>query len=119
MTSHTALASVALNDVRRDPDTAARGQLVPAEIDHLAGRAPQSLAGFLALKRALTDLALELDPSTPADPLAFTLDHGPSGEPRVVSAPPRVAARGRLAVSISHTRCRAYGLAVLQEGDVG
>jgi len=80
----------------------------PAEIAALGGRRAQSVAGALALKRALVRLWAAA--STAAAPRDFELGHHASGAPRLVAAPAGVALAD-VFISISHTRQWAYGLA--------
>jgi phosphopantetheinyl transferase (holo-ACP synthase) len=82
----------------------------PAEIADLGARRVQSLAGFLALKRALARLWAGTAAAAAAAPRDFELGHHDSGAPRVVAAPPG----GVPLVSISHTRAWAYGLAAFE-----
>jgi phosphopantetheinyl transferase (holo-ACP synthase) len=82
------------------------------EISDLGKRRVQSLAGFLALKRALAALWADAGHPAPAEPRDFELAHYPSGAPRLVAVPAGVALAD-VFVSISHTRQWAYGLAVI------
>jgi phosphopantetheinyl transferase (holo-ACP synthase) len=82
----------------------------PAEIVDLGRRRVQSLAGSLALKRALVALWADAGIAAAAVPREFEIAHLPSGAPRLVAAP--CGSSGAL-VSISHTRLWAYGLACL------
>jgi len=83
----------------------------PGEIADLGNRRVQSLAGFLALKRALVDLWAGAGTAAPRD---FELGHHESGAPRIVAAPAGVVPESTL-ISISHTRTWAYGLAAIRE----
>lgn len=80
----------------------------PGEIAALGSRRAQSVAGALALKRAL--VRLWADAGAAAAPRDFELGHHASGAPRLVAAPQGVALAD-VFVSISHTRQWAYGLA--------
>jgi phosphopantetheinyl transferase (holo-ACP synthase) len=82
----------------------------PREIADLGSRRVQSLAGFLALKRALVRLWAAAGASAAAEPRDFELGHHTSGAPRVVAAPQGVELAD-VFVSIAHTRKWAYGLA--------
>jgi phosphopantetheinyl transferase (holo-ACP synthase) len=84
----------------------------PREIGDLASRRAQSLAGFLALKRALAALWADAGCTAAVQPRHFELAHHASGAPRLVAAPEGVA-RADVFVSISHTRQWAYGLAAI------
>ena len=81
----------------------------PAEIAALGSRRAQSVAGALALKRALARLLADTG-GAPAAPRDFELGHHPSGAPLLLAAPAGVALAS-VFVSISHTRQWAYGLA--------
>jgi phosphopantetheine--protein transferase-like protein len=84
-----------------------------AEIADLGNRRVQSLAGALALKRALVALWAEAaGGAAPARPRDFGIGHLGSGAPLLVSAPPGLDP-ARVRVSISHTREWAYGLAAV------
>ena len=80
----------------------------PREIVDLGRRRVQSLAGSLALKRALVRLWAAAGAAV--EPRDFELGHHASGAPRIVAAPEGVALAD-VFVSISHTRQWAYGLA--------
>ena len=77
-----------------------------AEEAHRLTDAPaQTVAGLLALKRAVAELL-------GSDERAIELDHDERGAPVLLG--PRAE---RLVVSISHTRSHAYGLAVVERGN--
>jgi phosphopantetheinyl transferase (holo-ACP synthase) len=82
----------------------------PAELGDLGNRRVQSLAGALALKRALVALWAAAGCDAAVEPREFELSHHDSGAPRLVAAP-RGLALADVLVSISHTRGWAYGLA--------
>jgi phosphopantetheinyl transferase (holo-ACP synthase) len=82
----------------------------PAEVAALGGRRAQSLAGALALKRALVGVWAAAGVAAPCVPGDFELGHHPSGAPRLASAPAGLAPAD-VFVSIAHTRRWAYGLA--------
>ena len=81
----------------------------PAEVAALGKRRAQSVAGALALKRALVRLWADAGVAAAA-PRDFELGHHASGAPRLVAAPAGVALAD-VSISISHTRQWAYGLA--------
>ncbi len=81
-----------------------------AELADLGRRRVQSLAGFLAIKRALAGLWVEAGGGAAARPREFELGHHANGAPRLVAAPAGVAPEEAL-ISIAHTRQWAYGLA--------
>lgn len=87
---------------------------LPDEREGLSGRAPPTIAGFVALKNALLALARDLEMDRGLDTRAIVLGHGRDGEPQVLSFP---ATGGRLFVSVSHDRTTAWGLAVFQGGN--
>jgi len=109
-----------LETIRVAAVAAGRGQIVeehfsPRETADLGRRRVQSLAGFLALKRALVGLWAAAGAAAEAAPRDFELGHHASGAPRLVAAPAGVALAD-VYVSISHTRQWAYALAALGEG---
>jgi phosphopantetheinyl transferase (holo-ACP synthase) len=110
------LESVAVEAVAADRERIAAADFTPAELEAIAGRRVQTLAGLLALKRALVALYRAAAPARPCRPVDFVLAHRESGAPYVALAPP-LPAGGPPAVSISHTRGWAYGLAVLPEAE--
>jgi phosphopantetheinyl transferase (holo-ACP synthase) len=114
-TSYVAVAEVAARRAELADE-----HCTPAEREELAGRHVQSLAGNLALKQALVALLAAEAPESPVRSTELELRHRPDGAPELVRGPLalRAAADGRarqLYVSISHTRSRAVGLAVLAE----
>ncbi len=82
------------------------------EIADLGGRRVQSVAGFLALKRALARLWAAEGGVASVEPRDFELGHHASGAPRIVAAPEGVALSDAF-VSITHTRQWAYALAAV------
>ena len=84
-------------------------QFSPAEVAAFGKRSAQSVAGALALKRALVRIWADAGEAHTA-PRDFELGHLSSGAPRLVAAPAGVALAD-VFVSISHTRQWAYGLA--------
>lgn len=84
----------------------------PAEVAAFGKRRAQSVAGALALKRAL--IRLWAAAGAAAEPRDFELGHHASGAPRLNAAPAGVALAD-VFVSISHTRNWAYGLAAIGE----
>lgn len=87
----------------------------------LGGRSVQSVAGFLALKRAVMALARSVGAGSHLSERDVELSHDANGAPVVLSVGAGAGAGilGRLRVSISHTSTTAYGLAVIQEGPYG
>jgi phosphopantetheine--protein transferase-like protein len=83
----------------------------PEEIAALASRRHQSLAGSLALKRALAALWADAGCAA-ADPRDFVLFRHESGAPRLAAAPVGIPLAD-VSISISHTRQWAYGLAAI------
>jgi phosphopantetheinyl transferase (holo-ACP synthase) len=96
---------------------AERGQIEeehfsPREIADLGSRRVQSIAGALALKRALVRLWSAAGAATV--PREFEIGHHANGAPRLAAAPGGVSLAD-VYVSISHTRQWAYGLTALAE----
>ena len=111
MTIRACLARVTLSEVARDRAGILREAFDPSEQAALEGRPDRSVAGRLALKRALVDLWEILVPGVPAASRDFVLDRLPSGAPGLRSAPGPVA-WSTVRVSISHSPDLAAGLAV-------
>jgi len=91
-----------------------------AERDELKSRHVQSVAGGLALKRALCALFHQRFAGFSFGPAHFMLRHDPDGAPRIAGLPPpwpavTTARRERLFVSITHTKLEAAGLVVHQQ----
>jgi phosphopantetheinyl transferase (holo-ACP synthase) len=105
------IAAVEIATIEADRDAFAERELSPAEAAGLRGRRAQSLAGALALKRALAALWAASGRSAVAGSRDFTLARDPRGAPRLVDAPGGAAGA---CVSISHTREFAYGLAAVE-----
>jgi len=108
-TTLSRLETLAIADVDAERDAIVARDFSPAEIADLGRRRVQSLAGSLALKRALIALWGEAG-FAPVAPREIEIAHRPSGAPHVAAMPPGLP--GAL-VSIAHTRTWAYGLAVL------
>lgn len=112
---HTVLETVAIAEVGREDGKIKEECFAPEELAGLSQRRLQSLAGSLAVKRALQTLyGLLTLPAPPAKTeRSFILS-------REIHQPPRILAGfnlagGRVWISIAHTRSHAYGLAVWQE----
>lgn len=89
----------------------------PLERAELAGRHVQSVAGRLALKRALCRLLAPAEAGVTLEPRDFVITDSPTGAPALGPLPPTLldapeAQRGRLFVSIAHSKAHAVGLAV-------
>jgi phosphopantetheinyl transferase (holo-ACP synthase) len=82
----------------------------------LRPRHPASTAGALAAKRALCALVRVLSPEAQVEERDFVLAHDRLGAPFVSEVSPKVPMAAReLAISITHTRRRALGLAAIGE----
>jgi phosphopantetheinyl transferase (holo-ACP synthase) len=110
---HAALELLPLDEAERDRTTLAARHLTPEEAAEVAPRRLQTLAGFVAVKRALCSLFSRLPDTTAPRATDFVLTHRPSGAPCLTRSPAHPA--GRTFVSLSHTHTCAYGLAVFQE----
>lgn len=106
------LESVAVARVAADRERIAAAAFTAAEIAAIDGRRVQTLAGLFALKKALVALYRHAAPAVPCQPVDFVLAHRESGAPYLAFAPP-LPGGAPPAVSISHTRGWAYGLAAL------
>ncbi len=105
------LARVPLADVARDRAAILRQSFDVGEQADLEGRPDRTVAGRLALKRALVDLWVRLAPGVPAAARDFILSREASGAPGLRSVPGSIAP-GQVRVSISHSPDLAVGLAV-------
>ncbi len=114
--ARSVLESLEIAAVERRRAAVAAADFSESERADLGPRRVQSLAGALALKRALA--ALWADAGTPAEPRAFVIGHLASGAPRLLAAPAGPGPE-RVFVSIAHTRLWAYGLATLAAGSAG
>ena len=112
------MESVAIAAVTADREKIAAADFTPGELAAIAGRRVQTMAGFLALKKALVALYGTVAPAIPCRPIDFVLAHRASGAPYLAFAPP-IPGDPLLAVSVSHTRGWAYGLAALQDAGNG
>ncbi len=109
-------AEVPLSRARESHDELLTRFFSPREASELAGRHPRSTAGRLAAKRALCQLFEELSMDPELREVDVVLGSDRQGAPRIVELTSDAPiARERLALSISHTRTRALGLAVYQE----
>ena len=114
MTIRACLARVSLSEVARDRAGILGESFDASERADLEDQPDRSVAGRLALKRALVDLWGILAPGVPAASRDFVLYRQASGAPGLRSAPGSVAA-STLRVSISHSPDLAVGLAVGSE----
>lgn len=113
----TRIESVAVAAVEADRRRVEEQDFSPEEIADLGRRRVQSLAGFLALKRALAGLCIEAGAAS-AQPRDFVLGHRANGAPRLLDDPAGLVP-GKVLVSVSHTRRWAYALAALGGQEAG
>ncbi len=110
---------IAMADVAAQRDLFEAQYLTEAEIEATANRHVQTVAGFVAVKRALCTLYARLGLGKWSE-RDFVLTHTANGAPTIISCPPcrhdesGAPALG-LHISIAHTKQHAYGLAVYQE----
>lgn len=104
----TCACAVEHDEIRAASPELMTAHFVPGE---RAGRPTRSLAGALALKRAIIELLAADRPDL--TPLLLEVEHLDDGAP-IVSCPTGPPLPGRLFVSISHTRHRSHALAALQ-----
>ena len=118
---HSFLEIVSIAEVERDRSAIASQCFSEGEMAELASRRTQTMAGFLALKKALAGLFSSAAGGAGFSERDFILSHDENGAPRLVSCPELPGGRGALKVhlSISHTREWAYGLAAYQEDGDG
>ena len=114
----TYVCVVRIAEVRDQAAELLARHFAPEEAAGLAVKPAQSLAGALALKRALVQLFREADPRAEVTERDFHLTHDGDGAPRVIGWPG--SARAAVApcavrVSISHSRTTACGVAAYQE----
>ena len=120
--ARSSLETVSIAEVERDRLRIRSQCFTPDELDGIAGKRTQTLAGFLAVKRSLVALFSSVLPAVDFSEKDFVLSHRENGAPLLVSVPqPLRDECGRTAtdvrISISHTRHWAYGLSVYREDD--
>lgn len=113
----SAIETIAIAEVARDRGTLEAEHFSPAEQAALGSRPVQSLAGRLALKRALCQLLGAECSRGQLEPRDFIIGETPGGAPALGPLPTALSSGtasplGRLFVSISHTKMQAVGLAV-------
>lgn len=119
---HSRLERLSIAEVERDRAALEERFLDAAERAELQGRRAQSVAGFLALKRALAQLVAGLPGAGAPTERDFLLTHHPNGALRCTLSAEllrRLGTPPRLHLSVSHTRDWAYGLAVREEAGHG
>ena len=92
-----------------------------AQLQEIGSRPLQSIAGVVAVKKALVELCTNLNPDTVYAGMepAFDIESIPNTAPRI-RAMPQVQVHGEITdpawytISISHTKTHAFGLAVFQ-----
>jgi phosphopantetheinyl transferase (holo-ACP synthase) len=109
---YTFLEAVSIAEVEKNRPAIALRSFTAAERAELSGRRAQTMAGFLALKRALVRLASSVYGDASLCEKDFVLAHRANGAPHCLRVPPACAG---VRVSVSHTRDWAYGLAAVQE----
>lgn len=92
----------------------------PAERNLQQNEPVQSIAGRVALKRAVCALTQAYGPEGTVSPTSVVIDRDNQGAPRVINMPPSLATllrsdRERLYVSISHSKTTAVGMAILSQ----
>lgn len=104
-------------EVEQERESIMREHFTEGERLQLRERHVRTVAGFLAVKRALVRLAGDCDPDVVVSERDFVLSHKENGAPVVCSGPdcrltPGGVPSPLLRVSVSHTKLNAYGLAV-------
>ena len=115
--SRAVCASLPITTVAAERDELEAAHFSPRERAELAGRHVQSVAGRLALKRALCELFASVQPGVALSPRDFEITDSPTGAPVLGPLPATLrdapaARRGRLFVSIAHSKAQAVGLVV-------
>ncbi len=116
----TYLEVVEIDPLRKRREEVLFSSFSKRERDEYAGRSMQSLAGAVALKRAVLCYLGDEAHSPALSERDIELGHSEKGAPRIVTLsglPAKQAAKtiDRLHISVSHTRTQAYGLVVVQE----
>ena len=115
------LAAVAIADVKKDREAIALQSFSATELAELANRRAQTMAGFLALKRALLLCLFSL--RIEATEKELLIGHEAGGAPCWTPSPELAQRAGarlpKLYLSVSHTREWAYGLVAWQGGADG
>jgi len=117
---HSRLEVVRIADVEASRSEIAARCFCQAELAELATRRTQTMAGFLAAKRALVGLFSSLWETDQLSEIDFVLSHDERGAPRLVVVGSDLSSDERAPIlraelSISHTRETAYGLVAYQE----
>jgi len=107
------LEQVPISAVKEQRDILEAEHLSASETRELSSRGDQTVAGFLAVKRALCELHRETGKTAEVTPRHFVLTHDPETGAPTLAAWPEMD--GPIFVSISHTRDNAYGLAVVED----
>lgn len=111
------LEIVLLADVKRSRNVVMEEKFSIREKAHLARAPLQTVAGFLAVKKAVAALAASVS-GVGLDEREVVLSHAKSGAPRLVSIPKKLCAdmpdKKNILVSISHSKTHAFGLAVFK-----
>jgi phosphopantetheinyl transferase (holo-ACP synthase) len=116
MTITSFLEIVSLAGVKRAKSGIMRRNFSLKETDRMFNAPVQTIAGMIALKRALKKMiAVVYGASTGAKEIV--LSHDKSGAPRLVALPQKAGMpeKKNIRVSVSHSKTHAYGLAVLQQ----
>lgn len=121
---HTSIVRVPVASARRARVRWLERYCSDAEARRLEQRPVQSLAGDIALKRALAGLFSILADGRQFVERDFVVDRTREGAPRLAGfpslrTPTKRDLRARLSVSITHTSTNAYGLAVYGEAPRG
>ena len=119
----SSLAKVSIAEVERSRSKFEAQAFGEAERAELRGRRAQTVAGFLALKRALSALFEGMSGGTALTERDIVLTHRENGAPSWAPSPVWLARRLKplpvVQVSVSHTREWAYALAVCVESADG
>jgi phosphopantetheinyl transferase (holo-ACP synthase) len=110
------LEIVSLAGVKRAKSGIMRRNFSPKEKGRLINAPHQTIAGMLALKRALKKMiAAVCGARTGAKEIA--LSHDKNGAPRLVALAQKAGMpdKKNIRISVSHSKTHAYGLAMLQQ----
>ena len=123
-TIHSVIEKISRSEFRRNKNELLAAHFSSFEIEELASRPEQTVAGFLAVKRALALLCESLNTDNSFSEKSFVLSHKKTGAPCIVTFPD-FSAKGEkytkrdIHISVTHNRSNVYGLAAAQEKSHG
>lgn len=119
-TIHSIIETISLKSYKNTHKTNMHEYFLPTELKEMKSKPIRTMAGMLAVKRALVSICSDKIPNNSINEKCFELGHTPNGAPfikniHINSQKDFLIKKEQLSISITHNKINAHGLAVYQE----